>query len=82
MRPVLARRLGYVGKFAIHPAQIDIILKAFSPSDEEVLRAKRVLEAAEAAEREGRGSLSLDGEMVDAPVVARARNVLVRAGLN
>ena len=78
----LARRLGYVGKFAIHPAQIDIILKAFSPSDEEVLRAKRVLEAAEAAEREGRGSLSLDGEMIDAPVVARARNLLARAGLN
>ena len=72
----LARRLGYVGKFAIHPAQIKVIEAVFSPTDAEIERARRVMEAAAAAEREGRGSVSLDGEMVDAPVVARARNVL------
>ena len=72
----LARRLGYVGKFAIHPAQIEVIEEVFSPTDAEIERARRVMEAAAAAEREGRGSVSLDGEMVDAPVVARARNVL------
>ena len=72
----LARRLGYVGKFAIHPAQIEVIDAVFSPTDAEIERARRVMEAAAAAEREGRGSVSLDGEMVDAPVVARARNVL------
>ena len=76
----LARRLGYVGKFAIHPSQIEIIDAVFSPTIAEIDRAKRVIHAAEAAERDGRGSLSLDGEMVDAPVVARARNVLARAG--
>ena len=72
----LARRLGYAGKFAIHPAQIEVIDAVFSPTDAEIERARRVLEAARVAELAGRGSVSLDGEMVDAPVVARARNVL------
>ena len=74
----LARRLGYSGKFAIHPAQIEVIDEVFLPTVEEIERARRVIEAAASAEREGRGSISLDGEMVDAPVVARARNVLAR----
>ncbi len=77
----LARRLGYVGKFAIHPAQIDAIEEVFSPTSDEVERANRVLDAARDAEREGRGSVSLDGEMIDAPVVARARNVLANVGI-
>ena len=77
----LARRLGYGGKFAIHPAQIEVIDEVFSPTVKEVERARRVIEAADSAEREGRGSVSLDGEMVDAPVVARARNVLARVGV-
>ena len=77
----LARRLGYSGKFAIHPAQIEGIKSAFYPSDEELTRAKRIIEAADNAEQEGRGSLSLDGEMIDAPVVARARNILHKARL-
>ncbi len=78
----LARRLGYRGKFAIHPAQIGVIDSVFSPTEQEIQRARRVLDAARAAEIEGRGSLSLDGEMVDAPVVARAKNVLARAGID
>ena len=78
----LARRLGYGGKFAIHPAQVEVIEEIFSPTDAEIDRAQRVLEAARVAELEGRGSVSLDGEMVDAPVVARARNVLARANID
>ncbi len=78
----LARRLGYRGKFAIHPAQIEVIDSVFSPTEQEIERARHVLDAARAAEIEGRGSLSLDGEMVDAPVVARAKNVLARAGID
>ena len=78
----LARRLGYRGKFAIHPAQIGMIEEAFSPTEQEIERARRVLDAARAAEIEGRGSLSLDGEMVDAPVVARAKNILASAGID
>lgn len=72
----LAKRLGYGGKFAIHPAQIETIDSVFSPSEQEIERAKRVLAAARVAESEGHGSVSLDGEMIDAPVVARAKNVL------
>ena len=77
----LARRLGYRGKFAIHPAQIEVIDGVFSPTDQELERAKRVLNAARSAELAGHGSASLDGEMIDAPVVARAKNVLAIAGI-
>ncbi len=77
----LARRLGYSGKFAIHPAQIENIESVFAPTPQEIDRAREVLDAARTAEREGRGSLSLDGEMIDAPVVARAKNLLARAGV-
>lgn len=76
----LARRLGFTGKMAIHPAQIEVIEEAFRPTHREVERARRVIEASDEAEQLGRGSLSLDGEMVDAPVVARARNILRDAG--
>lgn len=77
----LARRLGFTGKMAIHPAQIEEIEAAFKPTEREINRARRVLQASDGAELEGRGAVSLDGEMVDAPVVARARNVLKDAGL-
>ncbi len=71
-----ARRMGYTGKFAIHPAQLEIINQTFSPSPEEIEYARRVVEAWDAAESAGRGSLSLDGRMVDVPVVKRAQNLL------
>ncbi len=75
-----ARRMGYTGKFAIHPAQLEIINETFSPSAEEIEYAHRVVEAWEAAEASGRGSLALDGRMVDVPVVKRAQNLLALAG--
>ena len=75
-----ARMLGYRGKFAIHPAQIDVLDEVFSPSRDEIDHARRVVESFEEAERAGRGSMSLDGEVVDIPVVKRARNLLRRAG--
>ena len=78
-----ARKCGFRGKFAIHPEQIDIINEAFSPSDAEIEYARRVLAAFEDAERAGRGSTSLDGKVIDVPVVKRARNLLEAAeGLN
>lgn len=73
------RRMGYNGKFAIHPAQLEIINETFSPSAEEIEYARRVVEAWEAAEATGRGSLALDGRMVDVPVVKRAQNLLAFA---
>ncbi len=74
-----ARRMGYTGKFAIHPAQLEIINETFSPSAEEIEYARRVMEAWDAAEAAGRGSLALDGRMVDVPVVKRAQNLLALA---
>jgi citrate lyase subunit beta/citryl-CoA lyase len=71
--------LGYDGKLAIHPAQVDPINEAFTPDPERVAWARRVLDAREDAEREGRAVFAVDGEMVDAPVVARAEQVVDRA---
>ena len=73
-----ARQLGYTGKFAIHPAQIDIINETFSPQPDDVAYARRVVAAWDAAAAAGRGSLSIDGRMVDVPVVKRAQNLLAQ----
>jgi len=74
----IARGLGYDGKMAIHPRQVGIINDAFRPPPEDVEWAKRVLEAANAAEREGRGVTRLDDEMIDAPLIAQAEAILER----
>ena len=71
-----AAGVGFKGKFAIHPAQIDIINQTFSPSTAEVDQARRVVAAFDEAERDGRGATSLDGKLIDVPVVKRARNLL------
>lgn len=71
-----ARQMGYTGKFAIHPAQIDIINATFSPQPDDIAYARQVVAAWDAAEAAGRGSLSIDGRMVDVPVVKRAQNLL------
>tara|TARA_Y100000588_G_scaffold125514_1_gene137481 strand:- start:3661 stop:4539 length:879 start_codon:yes stop_codon:yes gene_type:complete len=74
-----ARQMGYTGKFAIHPAQLDIINDTFSPSAEEIAYARQIMAAWEEAEAAGRGSLAMDGRMVDVPVVKRAQNLLAFA---
>lgn len=75
-----ARALGFRGKFAIHPAQISIINEAFSPSQEELRRARQVVEAFQEARRRGHGSTSLEGQVVDVPVYLRALQTLRAAG--
>jgi citrate lyase subunit beta/citryl-CoA lyase len=75
----IALRLGYKGKFAIHPGQLETINKLFSPSLEEIEHARRVVQAFEEAQSRGSGATSLDGEMIDAPVVKRARTLLALA---
>ena len=77
----LAKAIGYKGKLAIHPAQVEVIESIFKPSSSEIERARRVLDIASEAETAGRGSASLEGEMIDMPVILRARNVLRDAGL-
>lgn len=71
-----ARALGFRGKMAIHPGQVAIINEVFTPSPEDIARARRVVEAYDAAQVVGEAVLRLDGKMVDAPVVARARRVI------
>ena len=72
----VAVQLGYDGKMAIHPAQVDVINEAFTPDPETVEWAERVLEAREAADE--RGVVRVDGEMIDAPIVAQAERVMER----
>ena len=72
-------QLGFDGKMAIHPAQVPVINDAFTPAPERVEWAERVLEARDEAEAEGRGVFSVDGEMIDAPLIAQAERVLERA---
>ncbi len=74
-----ARRLGFHGKMAVHPDQVRVINDVFTPTATELERARRVVDAFEAAEARGEGVLRLDDQMVDAPVVARARRLIERA---
>jgi citrate lyase subunit beta/citryl-CoA lyase len=75
-----SKQCGFKGKFAIHPAQVDPINTAFAPSEEEIDYARRVVAAFKEAERGGRGSTSLDGLVIDVPVVKRAQALLDSAG--
>lgn len=70
-----SRRFGFKGSSCIHPSQIPILNDAFSPSAEARAWADRVLAAAREAERAGRAAFSLDGRMIDPPIVARAVEV-------
>jgi citrate lyase beta subunit len=71
--------LGFDGKWAIHPSQIGPITEAFTPTAEEVSHAREVLAALAEAAAEGRGAVSLDGEMLDEPVRLAAERVVARA---
>lgn len=72
----LIRRLGFNGKSLINPRQIELLHNAYAPSAEEVDHAHRVVAAADKAQREGLGVVSLNGKMIDAPVVDHARRVI------
>jgi citrate lyase subunit beta/citryl-CoA lyase len=72
-------QLGFDGKMAIHPAQVPIINDAFTPSEERIDWAERVLDAKAEADAEGRGVFRVDDEMIDAPLIAQAEQILDRA---
>jgi citrate lyase subunit beta/citryl-CoA lyase len=74
------RRLGFTGKTLIHPGQIAIVNEVFSPTAVEVEEARRVVRAYDEALARGDGAVALDGQMLDAPVVYRARRILRSAG--
>ncbi len=74
-----ARALGATGGFAIHPDQVAVLNRTFVPTPAELETARRIVEAAENARRDGRAVANLDGRMIDGPIEARAKAVLAQA---
>lgn len=75
----VAVQYGYDGKVAIHPGQVPIFNDAFTPDQEDVEWAERVIAAEEDADADERGVFRVDGEMIDAPLIAQAERILERA---
>lgn len=71
--------LGFEGKWAIHPLQIELANRVFSPAPEEVEKARRIVEAMAQAAKEGRGAVELDGRLVDIANIRMAQNLLQKA---
>ena len=67
------RRSGCEGKWAIHPSQVELANEVFTPSEAEVDRARRILQAMEDGAKEGKGAVSLDGRLIDAASIRMAR---------
>jgi citrate lyase subunit beta/citryl-CoA lyase len=76
---VRSRDLGYEGLMCIHPSHVDVIHDVFTPTDDELRAAVRLLDAVDAAAREGVGAFRLDGRLVDAAHAETARALLRRA---
>lgn len=75
------KQLGYDGKSVIHPNQIPIVHEVFEPTEKEIEQALKIAAAAREAAERGLGAVSVDGRMVDVPVVKRAEYILRKAGL-
>jgi citrate lyase subunit beta/citryl-CoA lyase len=75
-----ARAHGIDGASCVHPAVVPILNKAFSPSPEELERARRLVEAYAKAQASGLGAVEFEGKMIDEPVAQRARALLARSG--
>jgi len=71
-----AKVLGFTGKTIIHPNHVDVINEVFAPNQEEIIQSLRILKK---AEQEGKGAFSLDGKMVDLPIIEKAKKVLEKA---
>lgn len=76
-----SRQIGYEGMFAIHPSQVEVITRAFTPSEAELDRYRRIISAVEAGHAARQGAVVVDGAMVDEAMAATARQVLARAAL-
>ncbi|MDA8441429.1 MAG: citrate (pro-3S)-lyase subunit beta [Peptococcaceae bacterium] len=72
----LIKQLGFDGKSLINPRQINIVHNIYTPTEDEIKKSIRVIEAAKEAEKKGSGVISLNGKMIDKPIVDRARRVL------
>lgn len=76
----LAREIGFLGKHVIHPAQVDVVRRVFMPSEEQLDRARRMVAAFDRSEPAGVAAVAFEGQLVDYPVVARARSLLAIVG--
>jgi malyl-CoA/(S)-citramalyl-CoA lyase len=74
-----AAALGFEGKMCIHPAQIAPVNDVFSPRADEVLQARRIIAAMQAAAAQGKGAVSLDGRMLDIVSIRQAEQLIARA---
>lgn len=74
-----AQNLGFAGKSCIHPSQVKIVHDVFTPSLEEVEKSLKIVEAAEAANIKAGGVITVDGKMVDIPVIEKAERVILLA---
>ena len=74
-----AVELGFCGKTVVHPGQIDMVQRMFTPDEKLIAYARRVVEGAREAQLKGSGVFTLEGKLVDLPVVKRAENILARA---
>jgi len=72
-------QMGFSGKQVIHPSLVQPVQQAFTPDGESIDAARRLIEAFEAHQKEGVGAFSLEGKMVDMPLIRSAQRVLVRA---
>ena len=72
-------RFGFSGKKIIHPNQVEAAQEAFTPSNEAIEYAKRIVESFESSQKEGKGAYALDGKMIDMPLLKNAQKVLERA---
>ncbi len=75
-----AAALGCEGKWAIHPSQVELANEVFTPSEAEVDRARRILQAMEDGAKEGKGAVSLDGRLIDAASIRMAQNLVSKVG--
>lgn len=71
-----AKNLGFTAKAVISPRHVESINSVFSPAEEEIIYAQRIMAVIRKAKKEGKGVVALDGKMIDAPIVARAQRVL------
>ena len=70
---------GFSGKQIIHPNQVSVVQEAFTPSDDAIEYARRIVESFESSQKEGKGAYALDGKMIDMPLLKNAQKVLERA---
>jgi len=71
--------LGYEGKWAIHPSQIELANQVFTPSDAEVSKARRIMQAMAQAAAEGKGAVSLDGRLIDIASIRMAQVLISKS---